>query len=432
MTDPLNYSPVAWFAKFLTSPGLSLRLLLAPAVICSCFAALQQAQADHPVPFTVQWLAVDANEGCVIADFDGDGKLDVAAGRNWYRNGDWLPRPIRNIDDVGGYVHSNGDFAYDVNGDGLIDIVAGGFFQTEVHWYENPGPEKLLQGFQWNKHLLVDTGLSQNEASFLVDITGNGKPEWLSNSWNRGNPLVIWSLSEVEQAIEVRQGNQVTQQTIKVPTLQRTLVHEGGERGQGHGFGFGDVNNNGRMDIITGTGWHACPEGDPLTEPWKYHPDWDRALSAPVLVRDINGDGLNDIIWGNPHDYGLMVWFGEGPGSDGKLKFREEIVDRSFSQLHCIHFADLNGDGREELITGKRVRAHNGRDPGADEPPLICYFTIDEQGKFTRYPIETGSVGIGLQIRTADISGNGALDIVVAGKEGTQILFNQLPQAKSP
>ena len=360
--------------------------------------------ADHPVEFEVKWLAVDANEGCAIADFDSDGKPDVAAGRFWFRNGDWVARPVREFADINGYVHSNGDFVHDVNGDGRPDLVAGGFFQTEVHWYENPGPEQLTGGFLWPKHLLVDTGLSQNEASFLHDFDGDGIPEWISNSWNKKNPLMIWKFGSEK----------------KSPVLKRNLICE---TGQGHGFGFGDINNDGREDILTGTGWHERPEGDPFENAWIYHADWDVHLSDPVIVRDMNDDGKNDVIWGNPHDFGLFIWFAE-ESNGGKLTFREEVIDTEFSQLHCIHFADLDGDGREELLTGKRVRAHNGKDPGGTQSPLICYYEIDD-GKFTRHIIEEGSVGIGLQIRTADLDGDGDLDIAVAGKEGTQILFNK-------
>jgi hypothetical protein len=377
--------------------------------------------AADPVTFTVTPLTVDANEGCDIADFDGDGKLDVVAGRNWFHNPDWLPRPVRNIDDVNGYVHSNGDFAYDVNGDGRPDVVAGDFFFTQVYWYENTGADSLLKGFQWPKHELVDTGLGANEIAFFHDLNKDGKPEWICNSWIDKNPLVAWELTTVTETVPPANGKGEPKQVTR-PSARRHLISE---VGQSHGFGFGDINQDGREDILTASGWFECPEGNSMENPWKLHADWKTRWSCPVLVRDLNGDGRNDIVIGNPHDYGLFVWWGKGPDASGKYVFEEETIDKSYSQLHCVHFADLDGDGRDELITGKRVRAHNQNDPGAGEPPIICYYSIDPAGKFTRHIINEGNVGIGLQIRTADLDGDGDIDIVVPGKEGTQILFNQ-------
>jgi len=361
--------------------------------------------AAEPIPFTVQTLTVDLNEGGDIADFDGDGKLDIVAGRNWYHNPDWLPRPVRPLEDERGYVHSNGDFAYDVNQDGQPDVIAGDFFTTSVFWYENPGQKLLLQGQLWKKHLLVDTGLGANEGTLMADLNGDGKPEWITNSWVDSNPVVIWELVPG-----------------KTPTMQRHLISE---KGQKHGMGFGDINQDGRVDILTGAGWlEHPPEG--LAGSWKLHADWDRPLSVPVLVKDLNGDGKNDVVIGTPHDYGLFVWYAEGSDANGKLAFREEMVDKSYSQLHCLHLADLDGDGREELITGKRVRAHNGNDPGSADPPIVCYYKIDDAGKLTRFVLNEGEAGIGLQIRTADLDGDGDLDLMLPGKDGTQILWNQL------
>jgi hypothetical protein len=377
------------------------------------------------ISFQIKVLTVDANEGCDIADFDGDGKLDVVAGRNWFHNPDWVPRPVRLIEDINGYIHSNGDFAYDVDGDGDRDVVAGDFFNTQVYWYENRGSDAILKGFLWPKHELVDTGLGANEIAFFHDLDGDGKPEWICNSWIDKNPLVAWKLDTetvTKEGQAAAPGKASGSVTLTQPTLRRHLISE---VGQSHGFGFGDINNDGREDILTAAGWFEKPEGDVWENPWRYHADWKTRWSCPVIVRDLNADGRNDIIAGAPHDYGLLVWWGEAPSEDGKLEFRENVIDRSYSQLHCLHMADLDGDGRAELITGKRVRAHNANDPGAADPPIICYYTIGTDGKFTRHIINKGQVGIGLQIRTADLDNDGDIDIVVPGKEGTQILFNQ-------
>lgn len=375
--------------------------------------------AEHPVLFDVQVLAVDANEGCAVGDFDNDGRLDVSAGRNWFRNpgkeGQWIPRPLRLLDDNNGYTHSNGEFAYDVDGDGWTDIVSGDFFTDPVHWYRNPGAEGLSRGILWTPGLLANTGQSSNEIGMLLDIDleEDGRPEWIANQWARNAPLIIWRFTQAD-------GQSAPH------LIGHTL---GGHNG--HGIGFGDINNDGRDDILVGTGWYERPEGDPYAKQWVFHPDWNRDFSCPMLVRDVNGDGHNDLIWGNPHNFGVFVWLADpdAAGDDGKIRFKEIKLDDSFSQAHAIHLADLDGDGREELITGKRLRGHNGKDPGSSDPLLIVYYTWDARFEsFKRHTINTGEVGIGLQIRTADLDADGDLDIVVAGKDGTQILWNQRPQ----
>ena len=360
-------------------------------------------------------LAIDANEGIDIADFNGDGKLDICAGRFWYQNPDFRPRPVRSIEDFNGYVESNGDFAYDVDHDGVADIIAGSFIPSEVYWFKNPGPEKLRLGQLWDKRLLVDTQATQNEGQLMADLNGDGVPEWLVNSWGKDTPIFAW---EFTTAKPTDNADDVKAQ----PTLQKHLI---GERGNGHGMGVGDITGNGHPDLLLGNGWYENPGPPYFDAKWKYHRDWTIHGAVPLLVYDVNRDGKNDVIFAHGHDYGLEWWENRGP-SDGTIQFAKHPIDNSISQQHALHLADLTGDGQLELITGKRYFAHNGRDNGADRPVEICYFTIDpKSATFTKHSIQKGRVGIGLQIRTADIDANGTLDIAVAGKSGTYLLLNQ-------
>ena len=398
-------------------------------IFIAIFALAQFSQVGLTVEPTLHWklvpLAVDANEGIDIADFNGDGKPDVAAGRFWYQNPEFRPRPLRNFKDVNGYVESNGDFAYDVDADGVNDVIAGGFFSTEVHWYKNPGAEGLRLGHLWEQRLLLDTKESQNEGQLMADLNQDGKPEWIVNTWAKDAPIYVYELTTKESTIEVIEAGQKKTITKMEPALRKNLV---GMRGNGHGMGVGDINGDGYKDLLLGHGWYESPGKDCLNTTWKYHNDWHIHGSVPMLVYDVNNDGKNDILVGEAHAHGLYWWENQGE-QNGTITFEKHLIDEKTSQLHALHLADLNADGEPELITGKRYFAHNGGDKGAREPIEIVYYSIDRKtGTFSRHLIHQGRAGIGLQIRAADIDGNGFVDIAVAGKSGTHILFNQGPR----
>jgi hypothetical protein len=381
-------------------------LVLIGATASGPSAVVQDAPA---IKFSVRLLTVDANEGCDIADVDRDGRPDVIAGRNWYAAPDFAPRPLRLVEDWNGYVQSNGDHAWDVNGDGWIDVIAGSFVPTEIHWYQNPGAEGLLKGQLWRKHLLVDTGTSENEVTILRDLDGDKVPELIANSWNAKNPLLAWQLGK---------------DAAGRPIASKRVL---GARANSHGFGFGDVNNDGREDILVGGGWFERPSGDPYAAEWTFHPDWE--LDEPgifMIVRDLNADGRNDVVWGKGHNVGLY-WREAvpAPGATPGVDWREHTIDTGYSQNHALLWADIDGDGADELITGRRKWAHNGKDPGGNDPAALYYYEWNQTARrFDRHTINAGQVGTGLQIRTGDLNADGRMDIVAAGKSGTYIAFN--------
>jgi len=371
------------------------------------------ALGDAPpsVKFSQRCLMVSPNEGCAIADVNKDGKPDIIAGTHWFANPDWVPRPVRDIPQtMTEFYANNGDHAYDVDGDGWVDVISGGWMEAELYWYKNPGKKGLEMGWKWEQRLLKKAR-GQNEAYDLHDFDGDRVPEVFVSSWDQKAALVIWKLTKTPDG---------------KPDLERIVL---GDQGSGHGYAFGDVNGDGREDVLVETGWYERPEKDALKQPWKFHPE--TALphpSCPFLAVDVNGDGRTDLVWGKAHDYGLFWWEQGEPKPDGATTWKEHVIDKSWSQVHAIVWADIDGDGKPDVVTGKRMRGHGDKDPGSFDPEVLYYYTWDAAAKqFHRHDIAkpgTG-VGTGMQIRLADLNGDQRLDVVVSGKTGTWVLMNE-------
>jgi hypothetical protein len=390
-------------------------VVLAGAVLVSVgLPGIALCEGPPSLQFSKQCLMVNPNEGCALADVNRDGKPDVIAGTHWYAAPEFVPRPLRDIDEfLGDFMRNNGDHPFDVDGDGWLDVISGSWHQAEIYWFKNPGEDGLARGMKWERRMLAYTR-GQNEAFALWDLDGDGTPEIIPSCWYKEDPLVAFRL--------------VKGSKDRPPTLRRVVL---GMDGGGHGWAFGDLNGDGREDILCETGWYERPEGNPFARRWRFHPE--TALphpSCPFLVVDLNGDGRNDLIWGRAHDFGLYWWEQGKPGPDGTTTWTEHLIDDSWSQAHCLVWTDLDGDGREDLITGKRVRGHGGNDPGGREPACLYYYTWDAAaGKFHRHTIGAPGEGIGtgMQIAVGDLNGDGRPDIAVAGKTGTWLLFNEGP-----
>ncbi|MDP2895969.1 MAG: VCBS repeat-containing protein [bacterium] len=366
--------------------------------------------------FSRRCLMVSPNEGCAIADVNRDGKPDIIAGTSWFAAPDFIPRPVRELQQVSlgfganEFYANNGDHLCDVDGDGWIDVISGGWTEAELFWYKNPGKDGLEKGWKWEPRLLVKAR-AENEAFDLRDLDGDGVPEVIVHCWVGRDPMVIWKLARGADG---------------QPTANRIVL---GANGCGHGYSYGDVNGDGRDDILCAAGWYECPSGDVFAKPWKFHPETSlSSASSPFVVVDVNGDGRNDIIWGKGHDYGVYLREQGEPKPDGTTTWTEHLIDKEWSQAHSMAWADLDGDGKGELITGKRVRGHGDYDPGAKEPECLYYYKWDGAAqKFVRHTISPPGrgPGTGMQICVADLNGDGRPDIAVSGKSGTWLLINE-------
>jgi hypothetical protein len=271
-------------------------------------------------------------------------------------------------------------------------------------WRENPGDSSK----QWPEHVLAEVG--NVETTRAWDVDGDGELEIVPNT--PGHPLCFYKL------VRDAAGNGTGRFT-------RHAVLPG--KSQAHGLGFGDIDGDGRGELVISTGWLE-PNKDAGAGEWTLHPEFDLgSASVPIIVADVNGDGLADLIVGQAHDYGLD-WYEQRIESGARRRWIKHPIDPSNSQYHDMQWIDIDGDGQPELVTGKRYRAHNDNDPGAHDDIGLYYFKWNGES-FSKQviaygPLGTG-VGCGIHFAVADLRGTGRLDIVAPGKDGLYVLFNE-------
>lgn len=368
----------------------------------------QEATTEQAVRFSKRLLLVGPHQEAAVADFNKDGVLDIVSGAYWLAGPDYAPRAFRAGPAAANWVRSNSALPYDVDGDGWTDIIIGAWEEAGVMWYRNPGDFRLRRGLHWEEGQLTPTK-GRIERMDLHDYDGDGVPEIHTVSYVKEEPVEIYRFVK----------------TANGPGLEKFVL---GTEGGGHGYAWGDVNADGREDLLTEVGWYERPAEGPFARAWTFHPD--SALphpSCPFAVDDVNADGRLDILFGRAHDFGLY-WWEQEPSASGATAWKKHVIDESWSQGHVAAVADLDGDGENELITGKCVWAHQGSDPGAEDPAVLYYYDWDRTtAEFVRHEIggPGEDIGLGRQLVVQDLNGDGKLDLVAPGYTGLWLLLNE-------
>jgi hypothetical protein len=346
------------------------------------------------IAFQKHQIDLGASETSALADVNGDGKLDIVSGETWYAAPGWQPHRFREIPFLNGYVDNFSDLPLDVDGDGKTDIVGCSWFQKSLRWWKNPGTSGMWKAQSINEGFPI-------EFAFLVDLDNDGKSREVLPEFGDLKAPLAW--------FEPRNG--------------AFLKHVVSDKSYGHGIGAGDVNGDGKTDIITPKGWFEAPS-DPREGKWAFHPDFDLGTTGFIYAIDINGDGRKDLVTSAAHDYGIF-WMEQGADH----QWTKHMIDDTWSQVHAMSMTDLNGDGKPDFLTGKRYMAHD-HDPGAREPLGIYWYEFlkndDGSVAWVKHVIDYSTrTGAGMQLPVADVNGDGHLDFAAPGKSGLFLFLSQ-------
>lgn len=348
-------------------------------------------------------------EGLSTGDIDGDGTIDLVAGHLWFKGPDFKTvtrfRPGRPVPVKTYQEDSFLSWVDDLNGDGRNDILMASHPGKTLTLFLNPGPT----GGDWPAHRVMESAATECPA--WTDLDLDGKKEFVCMQRGCfGYAEIDWS--DVTKPWTFRA---ISGQRAKTPYI--------------HGLGSGDLNGDKRPDIVEKDGWFEQPataDGE-----WKWHPfRFAGPGGAQMLVFDADADGDNDVITSlNGHGYGLF-WYENQRNESGTTFKGHEILPEDpaktspaglqFSQLHALESADFDGDGRTDFVTGKRYYAHNGRDPGAEDPALACIFLNRKSADGITWEsrvIDTDT-GVGCQVAATDLNKDGKPDIAVGSKKG--------------
>lgn len=390
-----------------------MRMLLG-FVLCSLTAMTSAAEFPR---FEAITLDADIGKVCYAvstADVNGDGKPDViAVSENriqWYENPSWTKHVIlENQTELDNVCLA----AHDIDGDGKVDFAVGAGWTKigTIQWItRNADPNA-----KWNVHF-IGKELSLHRMSF-ADVLGKGRPQLVLS------PLLTTDGAGVRfEALEIPANP-------KTDRWMPTVLDESLNRMHAHTHV--DWDQTAPLDSLVGAAEGVFlirrnAQGAFTKLPLGSGTEGDKPElrgTGEVKVGSWERSGKRFLATVEPmHGTQAVVYF---PPADGAGLWKRHVLDATLKQGHAVWCADVDGDGRDEVIVG-----HREPGPGPVVGPGLYVFqsTGNDHAVWKKYVIDNGGCAVE-DAFAADFNGDGRPDLVAGGRatHNVKLYWNRGP-----
>ncbi len=395
----------------------------------------------NPTPHLIALLSPTARpEILYAADFNNDGKIDIALGTDnegvsWFKNngsGNFgAPQFIDN--DVYGVVSL---FATDINGNGNQDLLLAAGRTDRVAWHENLngqgsfGPSNELAAINGanGAYQIISADLDNDgDKDIIAALSNDNRVVWQENLDGQGNFSTIKTIGNLDQCTAVYVGDVDGDGYLDVLAAgSSALVWYKNQDGQGN---FGperiintqsyngtvhaiDLDNDGDLDIIAADlnsviYWQENLDGLGNFGPIQIISN-EYSASDSIIAVDIDNDGDKDIVvsyWGD----GVVVWF---ENLDGLGNFGTSHLIDTLISPDSVFAADLDNDGDIDVVT---------LDYGTNE--VMWYENTDGNGTFGSAQIISNTVMSPFSIYAKDLDNDGNIDVICGSVDTGEITW---------
>ena len=289
-----------------------------------------------------------------------------------------------------------GGAAYDIDGDGDLDIVFGGDYQSnQLWWWENPYPE-FDPAVSWKRHLIKNGGAKQHHDQIFADLEGTGKAQ-----------LVFWNQQAKTLFLAEIPKDPRHTESWPLQTIFSGQAGEGGQKAAAYAEGLDaiDVDGDGRVDLLAGNYWFKYLGGG------KFQPIHVGSIGGRIRGGRFQPGKYAQVVIAPGDGSGpLRLYEAKGDPAQPDSWVGRNLLDRDMIHGHTLEVGDIDGDGKLDIFAAEMGK-WNERDPAPGNPNATAWILYgDGNGGFRTTVLKAGDGWH--EGRLADVDGDGDLDII--------------------